>query len=339
MAYAPTTLSDVLKPTPVSEYVAAALPDLVSFMSSGAATMELTALASMGGNTMTLRHFAEDTTAPVLDDGSAADGAVVASYADVAVVTRRRRNRAIDSAIRGALGRNDPDAVNREVGRQSAYFWAKAIEKSLVSIVAAVADASSGVLRSTHRHTIGTAAATTAANASLNAIIDTALLQGDNMEKLALLIVPSKVWADLKKEQGAKIDYQIITGPDGASIVDENGVPMRARFYDGKRVIISDQVPTYTATSKVYRTILCKPGTFALGFQKDLETRPFFDGTKNSDVIVQSAAYAAHLPGVKWTGTAGSIAGPTDAELATATNWSKVATNDKEIGLAILESN
>lgn len=338
MGYTPTALADVLKPTPVSDYISAKLPDLVSFLSSGAASMELTPLAQMGGNTMTLRHFTEDTTAPVLDDGTAADGAALASYADVAVVTRRRRTRAIDSAIRAALGRNDPDSVNREIGKQSAYFWAKAIEKSLVSVIAAAIDATSGVLKTTHLHQIGTAAGVAAATASLNAMIDTALLQGDNMEGLALLVVPSKVWGDLKKEQGAKIDYQIITA-DGAAVVDEFGVPLKARFYDGKRVIVSDQVATRTATSKVYRSILCRPGAFAVGFQKDVETRAAFDFSKNADVIVQSAAYAVHIPGVKWGGTPASNAGPTDAELATAASWTKVATNDKEIGIAILESN
>ena len=46
----------------------------------------------------------------------------------------------------------------------------------------------------------------------------------------------------------------------------------------------------------------------------------------------EPGAARPHVFGVKWSGTASSAAGPTDAELATATNWTKVATDNKEIG-------
>ena len=45
----------------------------------------------------------------------------------------------------------------------------------------------------------------------------------------------------------------------------------------------------------------------------------------------ESVAYAPHCFGVKWSGTASSGAGPTDAELATATNWTKDAKDPADV--------
>lgn len=115
---------------------------------------------------------------------------------------------------------------------------------------------------------------------------------------------------------------------------------MLRRFYDGKEVILSDQLgSTGSGAFKVYTTLLIRPGALAFAFQRGMETMLSYIPLQNSDVLVQSLAYAAHVRGVKWSGTASSAqGGATDAELATATNWTKVATT-KEIGIAALCAN
>jgi hypothetical protein len=319
--------------------MSAALPDHLALMSSGAATLDLTPVAQMGGSTLQLRHFAEDTTRAELDDGTDADGAVMPSWLDVAVITRRRRSRAVNSAVMDALGRG-PAAVNDEIGRQGAYYWAKEIETALVNVITGVFDPSSGVLRTTHLHDIGVSAQTPV-KASYGGLVDASARLGDNMDDFIALCVHSKHWADLKKENAQKIDYQPMRDEAGMPIMDETGRPVRPlRFYDGKLVIVWDQIAsTGSGSFKKYTSILVRRGALGIGFQKDVNTRVYYNGSKNQDWIIQPAAFASHLHGVKWVGTAASPAGPTNAELATATNWTKVATNNKEIGLVAFVAN
>lgn len=338
MATGPTGLGDVLMPQAVSDYMTAALPDHLALMTSGAATLDLTPVAQMGGPTLQLRHFGEDTTRAELDNGVDADGAVMPSWLDVAVITRRRRSRAVNSAVMDALGRGSA-AVNDEIGRQSASYWAKEIEGALVSIVSAVFDGSSGALRSSHKLDVGKTTGTPV-KASFGGLVDASTLLGDNMDDFIALLVHSKQWADLKKENAQKIDYQPMRDDAGALVMNEMGQPIRLRFYDGKLVIIWDQIAVSGSNEfKKYTSVLVRRGAFGVGFQKDVTTRYFYNGSKNQDWIIQPAAFAPHIHGVKWKGTPASAAGPTDAELATATNWEKVATNNKEIGFVGFVSN
>ena len=338
---APTTLSDVLYPQAVSDYMNAALPDHLALVQSGAASLDLRAVAEMGGNTLNLRKFTEDTTDAELDAGTALTGAVQGSYLDIAVVTRRIRSRTVNSAIMAALGTGNPNAVNDEIARQSTYYWARETEKALVNVAAGLFDASSGVLKTTHRIDEGVATGPLV-HANYSGLVDAAALLGDNMEDFIAMLVHSKHWAWLKKEKAIKIDEVVPLDPGtGLPLTDEAGIPLKPiKYYDGKVVILWDRIArTGSAGFYKYTSLLVRRGAFGLGFQSDVNTRYFYDGTKNTDTINQPAAFAPHCFGVKWIGTASSAAGPTNAELATAGNWSKVATNDKEIGLVAYVAN
>lgn len=339
MAYDATHIGDLTLRTPVSDYIEANLPDQVAFLSSGAASIQFNDLAQLGGSTITLRSFSEDSTAPDLDDGSAVDGVNISKYDDVMVITRRRRTRGVDRAVRAGLGTDQADAVINELQRQSTYYWAKVIETSMVNVISGLFDASSGVLRTTHKNLIGVASGSVV-KASYGALVDTAGLLGDNMEKFSMMLVHSKLWVDLKKENGAKCDYVPIMDSAGTPVMDPNGRPLLRRFYDGKEVILSDQMgSTGSGSYKIYPALLIRAGALAFAFQRNLETILSFVPLQNSDVMIQALAYAAHVRGVKWTGSASSAqGGATDAELATATNWSKVAAN-KEIGIVGLFAN
>lgn len=340
MAYDATHIGDLTLRTPVSDYIEANLPDQVAFLSSGAATLQFNDLAQLGGASITLRNFAEDTTAADLDDGSAVDGVNISKYDDIMVITRRRRTRGVDRAVRAGLGTDQADAVINELQRQSTYYWAKAMETSMVKVIVALFDASNGVLRTTHKNVIGVSSGSVV-KASYGALVDTAGLLGDNMEKFSMILAHSKHWVDLKKENGAKCDYVPIMDAAGTPVMDPSGRPLLRRFYDGKEVVLSDQMgSTGSGSYKIYPTLLIRPGALAFTLQRGMETMLSYIPLQNSDVLVQSLAYAAHVRGVKWSGSASSAqGGPTDAELATATNWTSVAANVKEIGIAGLYAN
>lgn len=338
MSYTPTQADDLSLPTPFSAYMAAALLDHLPFVSSGAATMELRSMLELGGNSITLRHFKEDTNATEMDDGTEVDGSKITQYADIAVPTRRRRTRGIDNHTKAALGAGGPNAVLDEFNRQSPNFWAKAMQTSLANVVAAQFK-SGGALVSTHLNNDSVSSGTPV-TASYAGFVDTKKLLGDNMEKLSIIMPHSRQWADMKKENATKVTYEYIRGADGAMVTDEAGRPQQAIYFDGSLVLLNNLIPTSgSGDFVVYTALLIRPGALALAFQREIESRMGFEALRNSDVLVQSAAYAAHVYGVKWTGTpADPNVGPTDAEYGTAANWTKVAP-DKEIGLAAYQTN
>lgn len=328
---ASTALGDVYKPQAVSAYMAAALPTVLPLVASGAAIVDPTGLAEEGGDTVQIRKFVEDTTAAVLDDGTAATIYNVTSYRQIGAVSRRRRYRGVDIGLKAALGRGDEEAVNMEIARQAVYYWPKTIETSAINVMKGLFDDTSGCLKTTHRNKVG-AATGTKVYATFNAVVDTAVKGGDNYTDIALMIVHSKVWGDLEKENGSKACYQYIT--------DGSGGQSRVPFYGRMRVIVSDLWAPTSDTNPLYSTLLVKPGAITLMFQQALKVGMQFNASTNRDELVESYAYIPHVNGTTWGGTAASAAGPTDAEWATAGNWSKPSgVNDKEIGVYQLLSN
>lgn len=327
MSWTPTALADVLQKTPISDYISALLPNATAFANAGILDTQFSPLLGSGGSTVEIRRFAVDATASELDDGTASEGNKLSSYKDIAVVTRRKRVRGIDVQTVAALG---GDAVATEIANESAYYWGSDIDTALSKVLTALFDASSGVIRTTHK-SAKAAASGPIVTANYPLLIDLAKLGGDKMNDFRNLVVHPNVWADLVKDSAAK---------PLASPAIGGGALIGAGSFAGWNVFISDRVPTTgSSTYKSYSSFLFKPGALGLMWQMNVNTRTQYDAYKNTDIITQSVAYAPHAFGVKWSGTASSAAGPTDAELATATNWTKVATNDKEIGVLCLTTN
>lgn len=228
---ASTALGDVINPVAISAYFRAFLLDHLVFLDSGAAVVDFDSLTQSGGDTITVKRFAEDTTADEVNDGSKGTINAISSVRDVGVVLHRKRIRGVDNVIKSVLGTGDADAVNREIAIQNLPYWTKRSEAALVSVLAGLFDDASGILRSTHRNKV-------ANNFTYADSVDTVKALGDNMNDLALAIFHPRVWADAVKETGSKATFLPIAGPDGSLA--------RQPFYDGKRVILTQQIPKVT---------------------------------------------------------------------------------------------
>jgi len=101
--------------------------------------------------------------------------------------------------------------------------------------------------------------------------------------------------------------------------------------YNGKKIVVDDNLG-YDADTKVAEIYLFGAGAVALN---ECPSKNAFeagrDPPKNGgeDYVVSRHAGIAHVRGMKWVGTPAG-ATPTNAELATAANWSKVY-DDKDI--------
>lgn len=319
---ASTALADIIQSSPITSYVPAALPDHITLVSSGAAVMDYESLAAQGGDFISIRKFAEDTAANEVNDGSISTPGNLASYKDIAAILHRKRVRAVDDVVKAALGRQDANAVNDEIARQNVYYWSKAMQTSMMNVLAGAFDPSTGVLLATHVSNVGVATGTPVTG-SFGALIDAAVLLGDNMRDFVAMITPSKVYANLVKENAAKITSQYFGQREQL-------------FYNGMAVFIDD---TFTVTGsdpfKVYTTFLVRAGALFFSVQRQMTIDYEMQALYPREILTTTLDYAAHIRGVKWGVT---TTNPTDAALATASNWTKVASN-KEIGIVAFRSN
>ena len=105
-------------------------------------------------------------------------------------------------------------------------------------------------------------------------------------------------------------------------------------MFQGRRVIVDDGLPKVNGTNvPAYTTYLFAPGAIAAGFAA-LDANEAVEMTRNvlasDDVLVNRRRFILHPRGVKCVGVPAG-ASPTNAELATVGNWSKVY-QDKNTG-------
>lgn len=300
---AATGLSDIIKPVAISRQFQALLFDHLVFAASGAATMDFEEDAKMGGDTITVKRFGEDAVADEVNDGSASTAGNITSVKDVAVVLHRKRVRGVDDVVKAALGTGDADAVNAEIARTQAYYWTKMSEQALVNVLKGLFDDTAGILKDTHR-------VVDTNPHSFNGIVDSMAKLGDNMNDLSIMIAHSKSFAALKKEVGGKANYIAITGPDGKIEPQP--------FYDGRRVLLSDQFPLTTISgTDYYPVFLCRAASMAFAYQRNIQLAYQMNALVPTEVLTATLDFAPHVRGTKW----GGAANPTNSALTTAGSW------------------
>ena len=153
--------------------------------------------------------------------------------------------------------------------------------------------------------------------------VDATVKLGDCSENLTALAVHSAVEAALRKLE--LIDY----------LPDSEGKPT-IKVFQGRRVIIDDSIPVRAGTTSgyVYTSYLFGPGCFARGNASLSEPVEGGHGTKavewersalDSDTnLINRRRYLLHPRGVKFTSSSLAGQSPTNAELETVANWTRV---------------
>lgn len=164
----------------------------------------------------------------------------------------------------------------------------------------------------------------TAANkVSASALIDAEALLGDHGSQLGAIACHSSVYYNLRKQD--LIDF-----------IPDSEAKSQIATYQGKRLIVDDQLTRAGTTSgNVRKTFLFGAGAFMFG-EGDMGNDPIDGGfgTEALELARDAAAginklfsrrrFILHPHG--WKFASGSLAGnsPTNAELATASNWDRV---------------
>jgi hypothetical protein len=161
-------------------------------------------------------------------------------------------------------------------------------------------------------------------------------LLGDQGDKLTAVAMHSAIYYDLVERKA--VDYitnseaRLTTAATGASTINAIAGSISGAYenptvptYMGLRVIVSDDL---APTSTNYPVYFFTAGAIGSGEQMGLNTETDRDILAKSDDMSIDLHYVYHPIGAKWATTVN----PTQAQLATIGNWSKVY-ETKNIGI------
>ena len=321
-----TQIKDLIVEDVVSEVASAVIVEKTALIKSGVATADYNNVnIKEGGNFVKVPFWRELTGEDeVITD--AEDFALtpdkITQDEDIGVICHR--GRAWSSAELAAIvSGSDP---TKAIGEQIGNYWAKRYDTALISVL-------SGALPNTHINDISQKEeGKEPIIATVEALIDTMGLIGDNANEFTTIIMHSKVYNDFLKAGLIQFGQTNLSNV----ILESGNIPTLL----GRRIIVSDNVPTETykvgnSTYKRYTTYIAQNGAMYFGFQRELITETDGDILGFRDYISTQVHFCPHLRGVKWATTKTN---PNNNELSNPSNWQKVYP-DKAIRVVALKSN
>ena len=237
----------------------------------------------------------------VLAENSALTPDKIDASKDVAVICRRGKAFAVTDLAKDLSGEDPMAAISNHL----AAYWNKMRQKRLMKVLDGVfgrnvANDSSSLVLDLSANTMGK-----------SDLMLGAQLLGDRKSELTGIIMNSAVETFLA---GLDTNASLYRASDAPSVLPR---------YNGRDIVIDDNCP-YNASTGVTTVYLFGRGAIALNpvpeavpFETDREK------LKGNDLLISRIADICHLRGYKWTGTPAGVT-PTNAELATASNWAKV---------------
>lgn len=299
-----TKIADVIVPSVFNPYVIQRTMQLSALVQSGIISNEamFNVLASGGGKTVNMPYWTDLTgNSEVLSDSGPLTPEKIGSGQDVAVILRRGKAWGTNDLAANLAG-DDP---MKAIGDLVAAFWARDMQTTLINLLNGVFGAAS-MSGNVSDISAGTG---DAAKISASAVIDAFQVLGDAKSSLSGIMMHSAVEAALAKQN-------LITTVRNS----EGAVVMKS--YMEKQVIVDDGCPV---SSGNYSTYLFGTGAIALGNGNPVgfvPTETDRDSLAGEDYLINRRTFIMHPRGVAWGGTpAGSS--PTNAELATGTNWTR----------------
>lgn len=299
---AKTKISDVIVPEVFNPYVVQKTMELSALYNSGIISNnpELDRLAASGGTTINMPYW-EDLNGEdeVLSDDGALTPAKITAGQDIAVLLMRGKAWSANDLAK-ALSGSDPMAA---IGNLVAEYRARRMQATLIKILTG---AFAGT-NMTNKFKDISALEGELAKISGETFLDALQLMGDAKDKLTGVIMHSATETQLRKNNLIQTE------------LDSNNKPIS--LFMEKRVIVDDTCPV---SAGAYTTYLFGQGAIGLGNgAAPVPTETDRDSLAGDDILINRWHNIIHPRGVKWIGTAAGSS-PTNAELATGTNWSRV---------------
>lgn len=341
-----TKISDVIVPSVFNPYVIQRTMELSALYNSGIImnNPELDKLANGGGNTINMPYWEDlDGDDEVLSDSGALTPGKIIAGQDVAVLLMRGKAWSSNDLAK-ALSGSDPMAA---IGDLVAEYWARRMQAIAIKLL-------TGAFAGTNM----TNKVLNIVNKSGNdgkitgeTFLDALQLMGDAKDKLTGVIMHSATETQLRKnnliqtelesnnkpislfmEKRVIVDDSCPVDPIYAASTDTTVQSGKTYYTKSGDVYTKVASPTgnpstssyYEVSSYGYTTYLFGKGAIGLGNgNAEVPTETDRDSLAGDDILINRKHFVLHPRGIKWTGTAAG-ASPTNAELATGTNWSRV---------------
>ncbi len=335
---AKTAVADIIIPTEFEKYAIERTAELSAFGQCGIVehAPEFDGLAAAGGREVKMPFWKDLTaTRQLLSDAASLTVNKITSDQDIARIHNDAQVWSVNHLAKVISGDDPMQAIVDLVGG----YWARTDEGLVVSCLKGMfaAASMSGNLLAIHSESIAGQSSATRLNGST--FVDACAKLGDRADLLTAVGMHSATEAALRKLD--LIDF----------IPDSEGKAM-LRTFQGRRVVVDDNLPTRAGTTDgtVYTTYLFGQGAFAKGSAK-LDSEPLQGGfgtegvelarvpLDSDTVLINRRRYVLHPRGVKFTSA--SVAGdsPTNAELETSTNWTRVYENKNVRIVAVTHNN
>ena len=326
-------LGDMQVPSTVFQgYVQQKTKELSKLLSSGIAinNPSLDILASSGGKQVTLPFFKDLTGNSVLwDETLDIEVNPITTSKDIARLLLREKSWG-STDLSSDLTGTDPMTV---IGNSVAGFWARDEQTTMIQILAGVfadnlANDSGDLIHDISSASI--ASTTDSTRISGSAIIDGFALLGDASDSLTHIAMNHATFTFLNKQNLiATIQASVTQGVH--------------QTYMGKIVVVDDAVPTRAGGTDgvIHSAFLYGAGAFGVGYGKvshPIETDRDSTGGGGRDILITRVNKIIHPMGFAWQEASVAKDSPTNAELATASNWDRVV-DKKQCKLARLDFN
>ena len=319
-----TLRSDLIIPELFTPYVIEQTTQRDAFLASGVVQPMAELNATEGGDYINVPFFKANLTGDfeVLTDSSSLTPGKITADKQVGVVLHR--GRAFESRDLAALAAGaDPMAA---IGAKVAEYIANQRQKDLIKCLEGVFG---GLTSNTGAAFIDLSFDKSGMTAlGPRQCAKARALLGDQGDKLTAVAMHSAIYYDLVERKA--IDYVTNAEARGGGTVTATPDPVFAGSiggayenptvptYMGLRVIVSDDL---APTSTNYPVYFFTAGAIGSGEQMGLNTETDRDILAKSDAMSIDLHYCYHPIGAKYT--TGTV-NPTQAQLATITNWSKV---------------
>lgn len=318
MAY--TKLSDIIEPELFAQYVIDETTEKSEIVNAGVVenNPELNRLITGGGTIFTMPKWSDLTgKSQVLDDTNPITVNNITSKSELATLLIRA-NAWGAHELAGALAGDDP---MKAIAKRVADWWVRDEKSNILSIL-------NGIFASTSMSgLVKDITGATDKKISANAVLDAKQLMGDASDLLTMIYMHSATFTELQKQNV----IQFIP-------VAESKIQIPT--YLGYRVVCDDSAPVDSSgTNPKYTTYLLSRGAIQRGVGNPAtltQVETDRDSLGTTDYLINRQAKVLHPKGISWIGSA-NITGPTpsDAELATGTNWNRVS-DIKKIGIVKL---
>lgn len=315
-------IADIIDPEILGSQVNALFPTMMVINGTDAVMKDVDLGQHEGGTRVKIPRWKRIDDFEEMSESAAFNRSKITSASEYGYVVRRGKSYVVKDTA-SLVSKADPAAA---IKLQLSEKAARQADKSLVSVLKGAIPAG---------NTLNVAVATgTAVPITDTQIIDASLKLGDNFDKLTLIVMHSLMFGKLLKDHIATYDESDV-------VIGDEVRRMRIPLVLGKRVLISDDCPVDTTTANYfkYTTFILGPEALYFAPQRDFQVEFDRDIEAKEDIIVPDMHYIPHLVGVSYTGDPANDVGPTEAELATAGNWTLAVEDTKVVRAVKLVTN